>query len=251
MAGKPSRPARGAGRASGTGAVRAFRDNRAGLRTGAVPGSGIAGFAIAGFAGRGAPARPGRGQSGSSGIAGRGGAPARFPDPGLRDLRDAGRAGVRDGGGSGVPGQPGGAVGRRGSRFRDCGIRNCGICGTRGERASGMGAVRAFRDNRAGRRAGAVPGSGMRFPWERRRPRRPARSALAAVAKAGASTESRRPTGARRRAVIDDAGEDAGGPGEIGGAGSGHAHASRIAPSGFRETPRTDGSPGASGSPPH
>ncbi len=45
----------------------------------------------------------------------------------------------------------------------DPGLRVCnrGICGTRGGRASGTGAVREFRGNRAGRRAGAAPGSGI------------------------------------------------------------------------------------------
>ncbi len=78
-AGGVSRFARG-GRDARAPGIGEFRDNRAGRRAGAVPGSGIAGS-------------------------------------GLRDLRDAGRAGFRDGGSSGVPGQPGGAA-RRHRRCR-------------------------------------------------------------------------------------------------------------------------------------
>ena len=69
------------GRASGAGAVREFRDGRAGRRAGAVPGSGIAGFTIAGFAGCGAGGLPGRERFGNFGITGRGRARLRRPVP--------------------------------------------------------------------------------------------------------------------------------------------------------------------------
>ena len=111
-------------------------------------------------------------------------------------------------------------------------------------RASGTGAFQEFRDNRARPRVGC----GARF--RRTVPLGAPASSPARAKRARGRCESRRFHGeqatggraaARRRAVIDDADEDAGGPGEIGGAGFGHAHASRIALSGFRETPRADG----------
>ena len=158
--------------------------------------------------------------------------PRRWPRRGAA-FRDRGRTIP------GIPGEPGGAAHRRGSRIRDCGIRNCGICGTRCGRASGTWAVRAFRDNRARTLAAAACGSGARFPRERRRPRRPARSALAAVAKAGASTESRRPTGARPRGGAPSSTMPARTPAVPGrSAGRGSAMRTPLAPSGFRETPR-------------
>ena len=189
------------------------------------------GFAIAGFAGCEAGGLPGRG---NSGITGRSDA---APGSGVAD-----------------------------ARLRDM-SRRCV-------------ALRAMRAGRPRTREGSSGITGRGRTWARRPvPLGAPASSPARAKRARGHCESRRARGepatdgcangngsaraaAGRRAVIDDAGEDAGGPREIGGAGSGHAHASRIAPSGFRERPRAeallaggaacaDEPAGASGSPPH
>ena len=82
--------------------------------------------------------------------------------------------------------------------------------------------------------SGAAPGSGI-ANWQLRDLRDAGRRTSGTEA-----VREFRDNRAGRRAVIDDAGEDAGGPREIGGAGSGHAYILRIAPSGFRERPRAE-----------
>ncbi len=213
--------------ASGTGTLQEIRDNRARPRAGAAPGSGIAGFALAGFAGRGAGGHPGRGRSGSSGITGRDGAPVQRSDPGLR-VRDCGICGMR-----------GGCV----SRFAR---------GGRDARAPGIG---EFRDNRAGRRAGAPPGSGiagsrlrdlrdagrLRVALRARRAGRPrTRDRGVPGQPGGAARRHRRCRRGRRQSQEDRWG------------GIGPCTRLRIAPSGFRERPRAeaplaDGAAGADG----
>ena len=134
-------------------------------------------------------------------------------------------------GSSGITGRGRVAACRPDPGLRVC---NCGICGTRCGWASGTGRFGSSGITGRGCAPARRPDPGLR---------------VRACGICGMRGGRASGTGAVRefrdnragpRAVIDDAGEDAGGPREIGGAGSGHAHASRIAPTGFRKRPRAE-----------